>query len=148
MRPLSQTKRKTKLLKHALALCLFLQSVSTFLLATWIAGCAGTGGGSVAPPPPPAIQVSVSPSSGTVLLGATMTQQWPSGSRNPLEHFRRSLPEFLRQRGQQWQLHRSSNIAKSGERHRDRDQRGGFFQAQQRQHHCDQQFSAAIGCGS
>lgn len=50
--------------------------LTVVLLATgaWTLGCGGGGAGSVAPPPPPpSITISITPTSGTVLLGETLS---------------------------------------------------------------------------
>jgi hypothetical protein len=76
MRPLPQTRfqvsshEKEDSILHHLTLVLVLLTTGA-----WTLGCGGGGAGSVAPPtsPPPSIQTEITPRSGTVLLGETLS---------------------------------------------------------------------------
>jgi hypothetical protein len=76
MRPLPQT-RKEKTLWQTDSSAHREKVMPAILLAmsAWTLGCGGGGAGSVAPssPPPPSITVSITPSSGSVLLGESLS---------------------------------------------------------------------------
>lgn len=74
MRPLPQTRTKqSATAPHALSTCRAAAASCVFALGVFLAACGGgSGGGSPTSPPPLAITVTISPASGSVLLGETL----------------------------------------------------------------------------
>src|SRR5208283_1941899 len=81
MRPLLQTREtrnpaeNSAQTKFAFAVRRLVLACALLAMGAWTLSCGGGGAGSVAlpPPPPPSIQVVVTPNSGTLLLGETLT---------------------------------------------------------------------------
>jgi hypothetical protein len=75
MRPLPQMRESKRMTRRVLSACReILLALALLAMGAWTLGCGGGGAGSVAPPtpPPPSITISVTPASGTVLLGETL----------------------------------------------------------------------------
>jgi hypothetical protein len=75
MRPLSQTRsNQGPSIRSRILPVHFRRTIISFALGLSLAACAsGPGGGSTPPPPSPQITVIISPNSGTVLLGSTLS---------------------------------------------------------------------------
>jgi len=75
MRPLPHERETQKTMRKGLsAVSAFARTTALLTAVAWTLGCGGGGAGSVThpPPPPPSIIISVTPQSGTVLLGETV----------------------------------------------------------------------------